>query len=73
MITPGPIDDNDIYSDSATELTVWRLGKRIARFRAVVHWASNVGLFVRLPKAGGLVAVMPDEDGNYSIQLPPEQ
>jgi hypothetical protein len=64
-----PIDNGDIYTDSANELTVWKLGKRIARFRAVIHWASNVGLFVRTPNRG-LIAVMQEDDGSYSVHLP---
>jgi hypothetical protein len=63
------ISDDDIYPDSATTLVVLRGLVTVTRLRAVVHWTSNVGFFVRLP-GGRMVAVSKQDDDTYLVNLP---
>lgn len=63
------IDTEDIYSDSDTNLVIFRENTPIARVRAAIRWVSNVGFFVRLPGGRGLIAVNHLEDDTYAIDL----
>lgn len=66
------IDDRDVYADSDTILAIVRKQAIVARFRAVIHDASNVGMHVRLPGGRGLLAVKRLEDDTYIAELPDE-
>ena len=66
---PDDIDSTDEYTDSETNLVVLHNGQPLRRLRAVIHWASNVGLHVRL-RSGGLVAVNHLEDDTYVVEIP---
>jgi hypothetical protein len=64
------IDDNDIYSDSATDLEIIQGPRLLKRLRAVIHWASNVGYNIHL-RGKSLIAVHYDpESGTYYIEIP---
>ena len=65
------IEPEDEYSDSVDILTVIRKGKIVERVRAVIHYSSNVGYYIRTRK-GVMLAVERDSDGVFSATLPTE-
>jgi hypothetical protein len=67
----GNIDlsPEDVYTDSDTELSIYRGVQFLKAVRAVVRFYSNVGNFIRL-KNGHMIAVHINEEGVYFINVP---
>jgi len=63
------LDNSYLYSDSDTDLAIYRGVKLLKAVRAVIHNFSNVGNFVRL-RNGHMVAVHINEEGVYYINIP---
>lgn len=63
------LEPQDIYPDSDTDLSIYRGVTFLKVVRAVIHWYSNVGYFVRL-KNGHMIAVERSEEGEFQIHIP---